>query len=100
MPEYPGGVYALRKEVQKAYSIPKELRNSIINSGSIVTRFVVLEDGSIGDVTILKGIDDCDACNEQAIDAIKSLSKKFTPGKQAGKPVKVNFTLPIVIKIR
>jgi len=99
MPEYPGGVNALRKEVQRRYRIPSSMKRSGNKGGTITTRFVVLEDGSIGQVKILKGISDCSQCSEAAVSAVKGLKKKFTPGRQAGKPVKVWYTLPIVLRI-
>lgn len=59
-----------------------------------------MEDGSIGKVEILKGLAGCESCDEEAVKAIKGVEGKFSPGKQAGVPVKVWFTLPIVVRIR
>lgn len=96
MPEFEKGNDNLRRQVRKNYRTP----NSFVGKGKVNTRFVVLEDGSIGDIQILKGIDGCDACSEQAIKAIRKVKGKFKPGKQAGKPVQVWFTLPISIEVR
>ncbi len=96
MPEFEGGINKLRRQVGKNYKPPKHFKGT----GKVITRFVVLEDGSIGEVQILKGIDSCDACSEEAIRAIKKVKGRFSPGKQAGKPVKVWFTLPIQIEVR
>ncbi len=43
---------------------------------------------------IVKGIGG--GCDEAAMDAI--LQTKFTPGKQRGKPIKVQVTIPVVFK--
>ncbi len=45
---------------------------------------------------IIKGIGA--GCDEAAIDAVKQT--KFTPGKQKGKPVKVQVSIPIVFKLQ
>ncbi len=94
MPEYPGGVRQLRLDVLNAYTIPE----SEFSSGTIVTRFVIEKDGSIGEVLLVKSIENCEACNQEAIRVIQSLPNRFTPGLQAGKPVKINYTFPIVLK--
>jgi len=99
MPDYPGGVNALRKEAQKKFRIPASYQRSGQSGGTITTRFVVLEDGSIGQVKILKGISDCNVCNEEAVETVKGLTQKFTPAQQKGKAVKVWYTLPLVIKV-
>jgi|GEM_PF-6586243 len=99
MPQYPGGIEALRKEVGRRYRIPTTYVSKGGRGGTITTRFVVTENGSIGEVKILKGIDDCLSCNEQAIKAIMKLKHKFEPGLQAGEAVSVWYTLPITIQV-
>jgi len=96
MPEFEGGLNQLRNQIAKNYKIPKSLRKK----GKVVTRFVVLEDGSIGDIEILAPIENCDACSEAAIKAIRKVKGKFSPGYQGNQAVKVWFTLPISIEIR
>ncbi len=91
-PEYPGGINALRKEVQRNYQIPK----SLPQGGTITCRFIVEPDGSVKTVKVLKGL--TDEANNAAVRAIKSLKHKFKPGIQGGKKVKVWYTLPIVVK--
>jgi len=95
-PSFPGGFDELRKQIGKNYHIPKQFSGT----ATITTRFVVQADGSIGEIRILKGVDDCDACNEEAIKAIRKVREKFNAGRQAGKPVNVWFTLPIVLQKR
>ena len=60
--------------------------------GRVVIRFVVNEDGSVSNLTVMKGIGS--GCEEEAIRVIKGMPK-WRPGKQNGKAVKVFFTLPI-----
>ena len=97
MPEYPGGIKRLRKELDNNINIPKSVSKKFSGTQTIVLRFVVLEDGNTGEVRILKGINDCEKCSEAAVIAVKSLSKKFIPGELAGKKVKIWFTVPIRI---
>ncbi len=99
MPKYPGGMLALRKEVARKYRPPRKIsRTPGVNT--VIVRFVVERNGSLGDIVILKAIKDCDACSEEAIRVLKKLKHNFEPGIQAGSPVRVWFTLPITIEIR
>lgn len=91
MPTYPGGTQGLLADIAKNLKYPKSARRNEIQ-GIVVVRFVVLEDGKIGEVIIQKGLDP--ECDDAAKQAIKKL-KRFTPGKQQGKPVKVWFYCPI-----
>lgn len=97
MPEYPNGINALRKEISMNYNIPSDYDGT---GGHVVLRFVVNEDGDISDTKVLKGIKDCEQCNLEGIRAVNSLSQKFTPALQDGEPVKIYFTLPIVVKMK
>ncbi|MDB5283422.1 MAG: TonB family protein, partial [Bacteroidota bacterium] len=59
--------------------------------------FVVDEDGSVINPIIKKGTT-CPEIDKQVLERIKML--KFEPGKQNGKPVKVQYNFPIIIEIR
>jgi len=98
-PEYKGGVNALRKEIARKYRVPSRYKKNG-KRAQLVTRFVVERDGSIGQVEILKPIEECAKCSEEAKRVLKRLKHKFSPGIQAGQPVRVWFTLPIVIEIK
>jgi protein TonB len=58
----------------------------------VFVKFVVENDGSLGDVQILKRIGF--GCDEEAQRLIKSMPK-WNPGKQNGRNVRVLFTMPI-----
>ena len=60
--------------------------------GVVQLRFVVLENGRIGDVQIIKSLEP--HCDAEAKRVVKSLPR-FIPGKQGGKAVRVWYTLPI-----
>ena len=60
--------------------------------GTVYATFVVERDGSVTDVRVLRGIGG--GCDEEALRVIKAMPR-WTPGKQRGKPVRVQFTMPI-----
>ena len=95
MPVYPGGSEALYRDIAMNIQYPEAAVKANV-SGRVTTQFVVQEDGTIGDVHILKGIGF--GCDEEAIRVIKLLGK-FEPGKLKGKPVSVFFALPIVFNL-
>lgn len=93
MPEYFGGEERMMQFIKTNYVIPKEAR---VNNtqGRVIVSFVINEDGSVSDAVIRKGI--FQELDEEALRVVRLL--KFKPGKQQGVPVKVNYTLPIMIK--
>ena len=66
------------------------------NQGRVLVKFVVNEDGSVSDVSVIKGIKG--GCNKEAMRVVSNMPP-WNPGKLNGKPVKVYFTLPIVFKL-
>jgi protein TonB len=61
-------------------------------SGNVFVSFVVNRNGEISNVKILRGIGG--GCDEEAIRVVR-LMPSWIPGKQNGKPVPVQFNLPI-----
>ena len=70
---------------------PKKARKQNIE-GRVIIKFVVNTDGSISDVTVVKGIGG--GCDEEAVRVVSSFPK-WLPGKIKDEPVRVYFTLPI-----
>jgi protein TonB len=93
-PEYPGGMNEFFKWVSMNYKMPEAARKAAI-SGRLVTQFVVEKDGSLKDIKMVK-----DLGYKTAETAIKLLatSKPWKPGIKNGKPVRVQYTLPLSIK--
>ncbi|MDR2854476.1 MAG: M56 family metallopeptidase, partial [Prevotellaceae bacterium] len=96
MPEFPGGIQALYKYIAENLHYPDIARESAIQ-GKTVVRFIVEKDGSVSDVTVLRGFDK--ACDKEAVRVIESLPK-FLPGKQNGNSVRVYFTIPITFQLK
>jgi protein TonB len=95
MPQFPGGEAALFAFLGKNTVYPSRPKEMDIQ-GKVTVRFVVNEDGSISDATVIKGVySDLD---KEALRVVKLLPK-FTPGKQAGHNVKVPYILPFQFRI-
>jgi len=89
MPEPVGGL----QEIQNKIKYP-EIAQRVGIEGKVFVRAFVDETGTVTSAEIVKGIGG--GCDEAAMDAI--LSTKFHPGKQRGKPIKVQVTVPIIFK--
>jgi protein TonB len=90
MPSFPGGDGAMLSFLGKNIKYPTLAKESGIQ-GTVYVTFVVEKDGSVSNVKVLRGIGG--GCDEEAIRVVKSMPK-WTPGKQRGKPVKVQYNLP------
>lgn len=66
-------------------------------TGTVFLSFVVEKDGSVNDVKILRGLPD--GCAEEAMRVVKMMPK-WTPGKNHGQPVRVQFNLPIKFNLK
>ena len=95
MPEFPGGVEALMDYVGRNVKYPEEAKDKEIQ-GRVFVSFVIEKDGSVNEVKVLRGIGG--GCDEEAVRVIKAMPK-WTPGKQKGKPVRVNYQIPINFKL-
>jgi len=90
-PAFPGGDEARIQFLQSNMKYPTMARESGIQ-GKVYVTFVVEKDGRVTDVKILRGIGG--GCDEEAVRVVKAMPK-WTPGKQRGKAVRVQFNLPI-----
>jgi protein TonB len=91
MPEYPGGEAALYKYLAENIKYPQMAKESGIQ-GRVFVTFVVERNGSVTDVRVLRGIGG--GCDEEAIRVVQSMPN-WTPGKQRGKSVRVQYNLPV-----
>ena len=66
-------------------------------TGKVFLTFVVEKDGSIAGAKILRDIGG--GCGQEALRVVKSMPK-WSPGKQRGKPVRVQFNLPVVFDLQ
>ena len=95
MPKFPGGENAMMKFISENVTYPQEARDKNI-SGRVFVCFVVEKDGSVNDVKVIRGVDKL--LDNEAVRVVKAMPK-WTPGKQRGKAVRVNYNLPIFFKL-
>ncbi|HCD51528.1 MAG TPA: hypothetical protein DEQ34_03710 [Balneolaceae bacterium] len=90
MPELIGGL----KSVQSKVLYPEmALRAGI--EGRVTVQFIVNENGEVENPKIVRGIGG--GCDEAALAAVSEA--KFKPGIQRGKPVRVQYSLPVLFKL-
>ncbi len=91
MPEFPGGDEARVKYLNKNLKYPTMARESGIQ-GTVYLTFVVSKTGQISGVRVLRGIGG--GCDEEAVRVIQAMPP-WIPGRQNGKTVPVQFSLPL-----
>ena len=96
-PEFPGGMQALMKFLRDNIQYPRISRENN-SQGKTYVNFVVNTDGSIQDVEVMKSSGDV-YLDKEAIRVVKTMPK-WNPGKQAGKAVRVRFTLPVSFRLQ
>lgn len=96
MPEFPdGGMPGLMKYLSTNIRYP-EAAHKAGTQGRVTVQFVVGKDGSIGNVSILRGVDP--ALDAEAIRVISGMPK-WKPGTQKGEPVNVKYTVPVMFRL-
>jgi len=86
-----GGIRQLQKKVE----YPDFAREAGIE-GRVTVRFVVDEQGNVVNPRILRGVHEL--LDEEALRVVKDL--QCTPGKQRGKSVKVQMSLPVTFRLQ
>jgi len=96
MPEFAGGQAALLRYLQKHLRYPGSALAAGVG-GRVFMSFVVGADGSISEVTILKGLGY--GLDEEAQRVVRQMPA-WIPGYQSKHAVPVRFTLPITFAIQ
>ena len=91
MPGPIGGIKAIQEKI-----VYPEIAKRAGVEGKVYVLAFVNEQGEVTKAQIIKGIGA--GCDEAALSAV--LKTKFTPGKQRGKPVKVQVSIPIIFKLK
>jgi len=93
MPSFRGGdINKFREWVQKRTNYPQAAVEKRIK-GKVLLTFIVETDGSVTNVTVVKGVDPI--IDYEAVKTI-SESPKWSAGLQRGKPVRVRFAIPLL----
>ena len=95
-PQFEGGLEALYKYLAENIKYPEQAKSDGIQ-GRVFVRFVIEADGSVTSAQVLRGIGG--GCDEEALRVVEAMPK-WTPGMQQGKPVRVQFNLPITFKLQ
>lgn len=90
-----GGMAAFYRDVGERLKYPAQARRMGIE-GKVFVQFVINRDGSITDVSVIKGIGA--GCDEEAVRVVAE-SPAWNPGKQRGRPVRQRMVLPIAFKL-
>jgi TonB family protein len=91
MPMFPGGDAELLRYIAVNTKYPKEAKDQNIQ-GRVITRFKVNADGTVSDVSVLKGVNTY--LDAEALKVVSTIPK-FTPGKLNGVAVPVWYMVPI-----
>ena len=91
MPEPIGGI----KAIQEKIVYPEIAKRAGVEGKVYILAFVDVS-GNVTKAQVLKGIGA--GCDEAALSAVEKT--KFKPGKQRGKPVNVQVSIPVVFKLQ
>ncbi len=91
MPEPIGGIEGIQKRIK----YPEIARRAGV-TGRVYVKAYVNEKGEVVKVELVKGIGA--GCDEAAMKAVKET--RFKPGKQRGRPVKVQIVIPVYFKLK
>nr|WP_068892767.1 energy transducer TonB [Pedobacter panaciterrae] len=94
-PEFEGGMKDWAKFIQRNLRYPNAAEE-VGAQGKVFISFVIEKDGSVSNVTILKGIGY--GCDEEAVRVI-SKSPKWKPGRQNDQNVRVRYNMPLSFTI-
>ncbi|PWG81099.1 energy transducer TonB [Pararcticibacter amylolyticus] len=94
-PDYKGGIPKFYEYVSKSYRFPKEAREYGV-SGRLILSFIVEKSGELSNVKIVRNLGY--GTGEKAVEMLER-SPKWIPGKQHGIPVRVTYTLPIMLNL-
>ena len=93
---FPGGDAAFYSYLGKHLKYPSMEYDAGIQ-GKVWVGFIIDRDGSVTNVVLKKGLSP--GCDKEALRVVKSMPK-WGPAKMGGRPVKMQFSLPIVFELQ
>ena len=90
-PEFDGGMNAMFQYIGDKLKYPKEAKEAG-SEGKVYVKFTVTEEGQIKDAHVVKGVDEY--LDNAALNVVKGMPN-WTPGMKDGKPVAIEYTLPL-----
>lgn len=94
-PQFPGGDEALLEFLGKNLAYPASCQEQSIQ-GRVYASFIVEKDGSITNLRIMRSPHP--DLSAETIRVLKAMPQ-WKPGTQKGKPVRVNFSIPIMFRL-
>ncbi|MDX1672499.1 MAG: energy transducer TonB [Balneolaceae bacterium] len=91
MPELKGGM----KSLYDCIDYPEMARKAGIE-GRVIVQFIVNENGKVENPRVVRGIGG--GADQEALRCVQR--QEFTPGRQRGKAVRVQYSLPVVFKLQ
>ncbi len=91
MPKLIEGLQAIQQKIR----YPEKARRTGIE-GRVIIQFIINEKGEVENPRILRGIGG--GCDEEVMRVVTQV--RFEPGLQRGKPVPVQFSLPVLFRLR
>lgn len=98
LPNFTGSDKALQKYLAKNLKYPKSAMENNIQ-GRVFVKFIVEKDGTLTKIEILKGMDNCKECDEEALRLVRAMPK-WEPGNQNGNAVRVSHRVIIPFKLK
>lgn len=96
MPIFPGGDAAMMKYLSENVKYPA-LAIKAQEQGRVVVSFTVEKDGAISDVKVARSV--TPSLDAEAVRVVKAMPK-WTPGRQGGQPVRVNYNVPVSFRLQ
>ena len=96
MPEFPGGESAMTSYLRENIEYPEDCQEEGVE-GTVYVSFVIDTEGIPSDIKVVRSPDERLSAN--ATEVVKKMPK-WKPGKQDGKNVKVQYSLPINYKLK
>ncbi len=97
-PSFPGGEPALNAYLKSNINYPEQEKDAGVQ-GKVYLSFTVEKDGSIVNVTQVKGVSGGPGLTKEALRVVRGMPA-WKPGKNNGKTVRCTFTIPINFTIR
>ncbi len=98
MPEYPGGVDALKDYITTNINYPRKAKEQNI-TGTVYVSFTINKDGDVTDVYIDKDRTIYPLLDKEAVRVVSEMPK-WKPAEQRGKKVPVEFSVPVAFKLK
>ena len=96
MPVFPGGESAFRNYIVENVKYPDEAKKAGI-SGKVFVSFIIDEKGNVTDVKVLKSVNPL--LDKESVRVISGMPA-WQPGKEKGKAVKVQYTVPVQFALK